>query len=282
MTIDETRERVLEAARQVVGAAGLHPWSMSAVADRAEVSRRTLYRYYPSRTHLVDALSELPRVPAGPSEERAQPTASPGRRRLLMAARELFGQRGYDAVSVREIAERAGVTKLMVYRHFGSKAALFQEATMDPIKEFIADFVRRWSAEPPKRRHVIYSVRDFYAALMDVLAEQRDLLRPLLFTGRARHGTEGVNNSQYLERVFATWFEFMDRVMLAETSGEGFRRFDQLLASRLIFGMILSVVLHEDWLLPARADEREHLVAEMANLTVFGILTPGATDAAPL
>jgi AcrR family transcriptional regulator len=51
----------------------------------------------------------------------------PERRRetLVRAASELFAERGYDHVTLDEIAARAGVTKVIVYRHFDSKQKLY-------------------------------------------------------------------------------------------------------------------------------------------------------------
>lgn len=53
------------------------------------------------------------------------------RRTLLREAARLFAERGYDAVSVREIVEACGCTKPAMYYHFGSKdgvaVALFEE-----------------------------------------------------------------------------------------------------------------------------------------------------------
>lgn len=46
-------------------------------------------------------------------------------RRLLDAARDLFGERGYDGVTVRMIASAADANVALVNRYFGSKAALF-------------------------------------------------------------------------------------------------------------------------------------------------------------
>lgn len=45
---------------------------------------------------------------------------------ILQAADELFGERGYDGVSIRDVTERAGVTKALVFYYFRSKEALFQ------------------------------------------------------------------------------------------------------------------------------------------------------------
>ncbi|MCP2343417.1 TetR/AcrR family transcriptional regulator [Actinomadura rupiterrae] len=49
------------------------------------------------------------------------------RRRLLDAARDLFGEHGYDNVTVRMIAAAADANVALVNRYFGSKAALFGE-----------------------------------------------------------------------------------------------------------------------------------------------------------
>lgn len=45
--------------------------------------------------------------------------------RIIAAATELFGQKGYGSTSVRELVEAAGVTKPTLYYHFGSKEGLF-------------------------------------------------------------------------------------------------------------------------------------------------------------
>lgn len=45
--------------------------------------------------------------------------------RIMGAAREAFFEQGYDAISMDEVARRAGVAKQTVYSHFASKDALF-------------------------------------------------------------------------------------------------------------------------------------------------------------
>lgn len=50
------------------------------------------------------------------------------RARLLDAAAQLFGARGFAAVSIREIAQEAGVNLAAVNYHFSSKENLWQEA----------------------------------------------------------------------------------------------------------------------------------------------------------
>lgn len=53
------------------------------------------------------------------------------RQAILQAAAELFPQKGYDGVSMMEIADRAGVSKLTLYSHFTDKEDLFTQSVID-------------------------------------------------------------------------------------------------------------------------------------------------------
>lgn len=59
------------------------------------------------------------------SEHHGTNEEGPVKSRLLQAAVKLFVSRGYAATSVREIVEEAGVTKPVLYYHFGSKEGLY-------------------------------------------------------------------------------------------------------------------------------------------------------------
>ena len=60
------------------------------------------------------------------------------RDRLIDAARDAFGERGYDATSIAEILDAAGVAKGALYHHFDTKAALF-DAVLDHVVQEIAE-----------------------------------------------------------------------------------------------------------------------------------------------
>ncbi len=60
------------------------------------------------------------------------------RARLAAAARELFGSRGFAAVTVREVAEHAGVTPAMVNYYFRGKHGLFLAVLEDLLEEALA------------------------------------------------------------------------------------------------------------------------------------------------
>ena len=95
-----------------------------------------------------------PRPPsraAEPADAVAAPTRGPGRRelrrqetraRIVDAAAELFAERGFDAVSVMEIAKRAGVVEKTVFNHFPVKEGLVFDAD-PPMRAALLDAVRR-------------------------------------------------------------------------------------------------------------------------------------------
>ena len=60
------------------------------------------------------------------------------RERLLCAAVELFARKGYAATTVREITDAAGVTKPVLYYHFGSKEGVYVALLGDALKTFEA------------------------------------------------------------------------------------------------------------------------------------------------
>ncbi len=61
--------------------------------------------------------------PAGQPAECCAPDQR-ARERLLRAAADVFDRKGYAAASVREIVERAGITKPVLYYHYGSKEGM--------------------------------------------------------------------------------------------------------------------------------------------------------------
>jgi AcrR family transcriptional regulator len=60
-----------------------------------------------------------------PATRRRRHDARASREALLDAADALFHERGYDAATVRDIGERAGVDAALIARYFGSKEGLY-------------------------------------------------------------------------------------------------------------------------------------------------------------
>jgi AcrR family transcriptional regulator len=68
------------------------------------------------------------------------------RERLVVAAVDLFAEQGYDATTVAQIAERAGVTKSTFFRHFPDKRELLV-AGQDALRRLLAEGIAEAPAE---------------------------------------------------------------------------------------------------------------------------------------
>jgi AcrR family transcriptional regulator len=64
------------------------------------------------------------------------------RERVLDAARELFATYGYEAVTMRKIAERIEYTTTMIYQHFPDKETLIREIVAHDFQSFAQEFRR--------------------------------------------------------------------------------------------------------------------------------------------
>jgi AcrR family transcriptional regulator len=70
------------------------------------------------------------------------------RSRIQAVALELFTEQGYDKTSLREIAERLGVTKAALYYHFKSKEEIVESFTGDQVAR--VEKMLAWAAEQPR------------------------------------------------------------------------------------------------------------------------------------
>ena len=76
----------------------------------------------------------MPRVSGGSSSaHRAEQT-----RRLFHAFRDLLYERGYDAISLADIAEAAGIARTAMYGYFADKESLLAAYTAMETEEFLA------------------------------------------------------------------------------------------------------------------------------------------------
>ena len=120
---------------------------------------------------------------------RWQPGAT---QRLVVAAVDLFTEQGYDATTVAQIAERAGVTKSTFFRHFSDKRELLvagqgtlsallaegiTEAPADatPLEAVAAGLERASTAMGPTNRELGPRLKAAVAASTEL--QERDALK---------------------------------------------------------------------------------------------------------
>lgn len=80
-------------------------------------------------------------------------TKGPGTPGLILdVARELFAAEGYEAVTMKRIADRLGITPTAIYFHFADKATLIQELTAADWAAFAQKFARARPEPDPIER----------------------------------------------------------------------------------------------------------------------------------
>lgn len=86
------------------------------------------------------------------SRERRDREKHELRGKILDAARELFVEQGYDAVTMRKVAERIEYSPTAIYLHFEDKAALLREIVAADFARLAAQFQKLARIEDPLER----------------------------------------------------------------------------------------------------------------------------------
>jgi AcrR family transcriptional regulator len=79
-------------------------------------------------------------------------TAAARRAQLIDVGRKVFAERGYEATSVEEIAERAKVSKPIVYGHFGGKEGLYAVIVDREVEHILSRIMEAVASGSPRER----------------------------------------------------------------------------------------------------------------------------------
>lgn len=195
-----------------------------------------------------------------------------GRQLLLTAARAIFAERGYKGTSTRDIAERAGVTEVMIFRHFGTKANLFQEAVVTPFTSFIEQYLTDYRGRQHGVRSPYDEGLDLYTGLFEVLHGEQEVLLALMAARQFDDLPEAA--ARQVDQAFAEVLTVIEEVVGTESVERGFSGFDLGPTVRAMFAMVLSVSLHGDWMGLKDAKAYRQVIDAMTTLTVRGLQVP--------
>lgn len=190
------------------------------------------------------------------------------RRLLLDAARDLFARQDYRATTTREIAEAAGVTEYLLFRHFGSKAGLFREALVLPFTSFVDDFGKTWQAVIPEETDEQELSRQFVGRLYDVLVEHKGLLLTLV-------ASDGLSEEEIESAGIADIRRAL--TLLGQISAEGMRlrglhSGQPDLPAHSTVAMIVGMVALRSTFFGNRPPSREAIVDELVQAILHGFL----------
>jgi AcrR family transcriptional regulator len=148
-------------------------------------------------------------MPGAPSEGLRERKKRAAREGIAATARRLFAERGFDAVTVAEIAAAADVSEKTVFNHFATKEDLAFAGREEGIAQFVAAI-----AERPPGSSVLDVFRAMTRTVLDVFVAGGD--EDLLAVAKIIRGSRALQ-----ERLTVGWESGAAAItaVIAETSG---------------------------------------------------------------
>jgi len=204
-------------------------------------------------------------------------TGSERREQLLDVGRALFAERGYDGTSVEEVALRAGVSKPVVYDHFGGKEGLYAVVVDREVQRLLTSFTAALTGDHPRQL-----LEQATLALLSYVEDQSDGFRILV-----RESPAPLADSGGFATIISDVAGRVEHILAAEFSARGFQTTLAGLYSQALVGQ---VALVGQWWLDNRSPRRDEVAAHLVNLAWNGLsalepapvlTTRGAEDGPP-
>jgi AcrR family transcriptional regulator len=192
------------------------------------------------------------------------------RQLLLDAAVREFSAKGYAKTTTDDIAEAAGVSLSVLFRHFPAKTDLFREAVMQPFVDSLRTFTEQWERsfiDPVDEEEVMRLV---ISDLYDHLRDHPDALAALLAAEYTLDEETATDVKKLFDHIFSQLAQLGER----EAERRGWFSGDQMeLNSRLLVALLTSTVAHRQWFLPSgrKRIAREKLISHMTKLMLYGL-----------
>ncbi|MGV0791469.1 TetR/AcrR family transcriptional regulator [Mycolicibacterium sp. XJ1819] len=200
---------------------------------------------------------------SGQSPARSRRSGDQVRALLLAGARAVFAELGYAGATTKEISARAEVGEVLLFRHFGNKAGLFDEAVLGPFETFVDEWVDRWTQRRLGGGGAEDLAHEYVELLYGFLDDNRQLVVALL-SAQAHHSSAAERLQVLFDRLAETIRE------AASVYGLPVR--NPALTVRLTFGMVLSTVEHAELLfVDAAKPARRALVDELTLYVLHGV-----------
>ena len=206
-------------------------------------------------------MSVSPANPAlAPAKRRLRAPARRGR--IVEAAVEAFASGGYRGTGMREIAERAGVTRAVLYDHFASKKALFLAVLEEQNAIFLGHVAARIAGEGSAEERM----RETMDAVFSFAERYPEAWR-LLF-GNATHGDPEIDRAWH--SIHEGRADAVAQLLASDLGGAGIEptsRQAQIMVAMLIASLEGGVA----WWREHRGAPRSDLVAAGADLLWTGL-----------
>lgn len=193
------------------------------------------------------------------NQRRVRMTSQERREQLIRVARGIFADHGFDGTSVEEIAATAGVSKPVVYEHFGGKEGLYAVIVDREVQTLLGQ-IRTALATPGADE------RDLVAlganALLDYVENRSDGFRILVRDSHA--GSTGGTFAGILNDVASQ----VEDILVEEFRSRKQNPKNAPMYAQMLVGM---VGLTGQWWLDHREHKREDVTTHVVNLAWNGL-----------
>lgn len=146
------------------------------------------------------------------------------RQAILLAAEKLFSKYGYHAVSLRQIADEAGVPLALVGYYFGPKNALF-EAIFEHWNHTIEERLAALAAvhiDPASTQTLPRIIEAFIAPVLQLRASSEGEYYALLVARELSHATEEADRvlRRYFDPLAVAFIDALQRALPHATRGQ--------------------------------------------------------------
>lgn len=184
-------------------------------------------------------------------------TGKQRREQLLDIGRELFAARGFDGTSIEEISARAGVSKPVVYEHFGGKEGIYA-VVVDRETQCLLDMV----TGALSGGHARELLEQAALALLEYVEQHSDGFRILV------RDSPVASSSGNFASIISDIASQVEHILGEEFTARGYDAQHAPMYSQMLVGV---VALTGQWWLDERQPQRTEVAAHVVNLAWNGL-----------
>ncbi len=170
---------------------------------------------------------------------RTRISAEHRRQQILEVAMRLFARRGFDGVTTRQIAKRAGVTEALIFRHFPRKQDLYWAVIEYKCSARHTDAIYQ---KLETNGNDLATLSLLAEELLRRMSEDQTLFRLLLFSALEQHSL----SRRFFRTHIAERYEILAAYIRRRIREGAFHRTNPLLAARGFFGMVVYHILIQE------------------------------------
>jgi AcrR family transcriptional regulator len=187
---------------------------------------------------------------------RTRMTGQERREQLIEIGRRVFAERGYEGTAIEEIAERAKVSKPIVYEHFGGKEGLHAVIVDRAVQDLMTRLMTSLEADHPREQ-----VARAADAFLRFVEEEEDAFRVLIQDAPGGSGGS-------LPSVIADVATNVEMVFARQLKRHDYDRKMAPVLARALVGM---VAVTGQWWLEERKPKRPAVAETIVNLVWNGL-----------